>query len=83
MFGRETNTLCKWIIEQIVLGQPFNENKLESVDEIYYAFSIAHQLEVFSTFMDILNNTHDDNDGIEIFENGRIAKLSAIDDINI
>lgn len=79
---QETNALCKWIIEQIVLGQPFNENKLESVDEIYYAFSIAHQLEVFSTFMDILNNTHDDNDGIEILENGRIAKLSAIDDIN-
>lgn len=79
---QETNALCKWIIEQIVLGQPFNENKLESVNELYYAFSIAHQLEVFSTFMDILTNTHDNNDGIEILKNGRIAKLSAIDDIN-
>lgn len=79
---QETNALCKWIIEQIVLNQPYGNEKLKTIDDIYYAFSIAHQIEVFSTFMDILNNTFDENDGIEILKNGRIAKLSAIDDIN-
>lgn len=79
---QETNALCKWLIEQIVLNQSNGNNKRETIDDLYYVFSLIHQLEVFSTFMDILCNTKDNDNGIEILKNGRIAKLSAIDNIN-